>query len=90
MEVEYKDYRHNPAHLFVPGATYMVTAATYGKQKLFDTEEGMSLLTSSVLHNLNRFGWAVTAYVVLPKEAETSYRAMGKSFSSSYCNYVTA
>jgi putative transposase len=66
VEADYRIYRHNPPHLFLPDAIYMVTAATYEKKRLFGTPELLCLLRDAILKDFVRRGWQMRAYVVLP------------------------
>ena len=66
MEADYRVYRHNPPHLLLPGASYMVTAATYQKERLFETHELLRFLRDAILIDFGRHGWQMRAYVVLP------------------------
>jgi len=66
MNKEFKVYKHNPPHLFVADATYMVTAATYRKEKFFKTEEFLELLLSTIFYYFKKYEWLIKAYVVLP------------------------
>jgi putative transposase len=66
MEADYRVYRHNPPHLFLPGATYMITAATYQKERRFGTEVLLRFLRDAILTDSLRRGWQVRSYVVLP------------------------
>ena len=66
MPDEYKTYRHAPPHLASPGATYMITAATLGKKKLFSTDALLVLLENALTSTFDRRGWHRLAHVVLP------------------------
>ena len=59
-------WRHAPAHVFEPSATYFVTGATYRKAKLFDTESKRDFLLSSLFELAERWQWRLQAWAILP------------------------
>ena len=56
---------HAPAHLFAPGATYIVTASTYGRRPLFDTPRKRDLLLSVLFAEVYCWGWTLEAWAVM-------------------------
>lgn len=66
MTCDYRIYKHNPPHLFKPNATYMITAATYKRQKLFIDDSSMGLLLESLFHYFKKYDWHIKSYVILP------------------------
>ena len=64
-EVIYEQWAHSPAHLFVPGATYFLTAGTYGKEKYFHTPERLSFVLNELLVQAEIFRWQLQAWAVM-------------------------
>ena len=77
----YKRQKHGPPHLFRPGAIYMVTGATVGRQHMLMSAEGRGVLCETLLAQAERHGWTLEAWSVLtnhyhfiagaPEEAST-------------------
>ncbi|MFQ6133554.1 MAG: transposase [Armatimonadota bacterium] len=65
-EETYKQYDHAPPHLFRPRATYMVTAGTYGRVCHMLQPERRRDLVEALRRLLDREGWALLAWVILP------------------------
>ena len=61
----FHQWHHSPAHLFVPGSTYMVTAATYMKQTIFNTAAKRDFLLAELFRQTGRYGWRLEAWAVL-------------------------
>ncbi len=57
---------HAPAHLFLPGSTYMVTASTYDRRPLFDAPAKRDLLVGMLFVEVDRLGWRLEAWAVMP------------------------
>jgi putative transposase len=55
-----------PSRNFSGNGSYMVTASTYGKLKLFDSAEKLDLLHDMLLAHLEEFGWESKAWAVFP------------------------
>lgn len=55
---------HAPSHEVTHPGAYTVTASTYGKEKLFNTEAKLDLLESTLLSSLDDLGWSVQAWAV--------------------------
>ena len=71
----YKEYRHAPPHLFRPGAIYMVTGATLGRQHLLMSTEAREVLCETLFAQAERHGWALEAWSVLTNH----YHFIGRS-----------
>ncbi|NLD42593.1 MAG: hypothetical protein GX657_03770 [Chloroflexi bacterium] len=56
---------HTPAHRFLPGATYIVTAATYGRRMLFDTPANRDALLDVLFAEVDRRSWRLEAWAVM-------------------------
>jgi putative transposase len=52
--------------MFKPGATYMLTVATYKRKKLFYSDETLELVSKSLFYYAEKYSWKVKAYVVVP------------------------
>ncbi|MBM3334302.1 transposase [Candidatus Sumerlaeota bacterium] len=64
-EVVYEQWVRSPARLFVPEATYFLTAATCGKEKYFHTAERLSFLLNELMVQAEVFGWQLQAWAVM-------------------------
>lgn len=62
---EFKSYPHNPAHLFIPNAIYMITGSTLGKMKFFDTDNRKLHLKATLFERAYRLNWQVEAWAIL-------------------------
>ena len=58
------DWPHSPSRLVTGPGSYMVTASTYHKVRLFDTNEKLDRLTQLLLENGDRLGWSINAWAV--------------------------
>ena len=61
-----KDWPHAPVHRLSENAVYIVTAGTYQKERLFDTDAKLDLLENMLLSLSKRQGWQLEAWAVLP------------------------
>jgi len=62
---KYIIYKHNPPHLFLSNATYIITASTYKRKRFFHNDELKSLVLISILHYFSKYSWHIKAYVIL-------------------------
>jgi REP element-mobilizing transposase RayT len=69
---EFISYEHAPTHLFVPGATYMLTAGTRDRRRLLASENKKDGAARALLRVASERGWAVVAWVIL----DNHYHAM--------------
>jgi len=60
------DWPHAPVHRVTPGGTYIVTAATYGKQPYFNSKLRLNLLCGTLLTECAQSGWSLQAWAVFP------------------------
>jgi putative transposase len=65
MNIVFKKYPHNPPHLFLPNAHYMVTGTTLHKEKLFNTDNKKSFLCGTLLERSYQLGWDMEAWSVM-------------------------
>jgi len=63
--ISYREWPHAPAHLFLPRATYIVTAATLRHQPLFDGAVKRDYLLNTLHGEAQRFEWSLQAWAVL-------------------------
>ena len=57
---------HAPSHWLLESGIYMVTAATYHQQPFYRSAHALDHLTSILMQNLLRDGWALRAWAVFP------------------------
>ena len=77
----YKTYKHNPPHLFVKGAKYFITTATYKKKRFLKKSGVKERLLLSLQKEFYKHNWKIEDWVILdnhyhlmanaPQEAET-------------------
>ena len=82
----YREWAHAPSHLFMPNASYFVTAGTHHKALLFDTPEKRDFLLASLFDEAARWEWKLQAWAVMsnhyhfvahaPEDAETLKRML--------------
>ncbi|MBI1319185.1 MAG: hypothetical protein GC168_09610 [Candidatus Hydrogenedens sp.] len=56
---------HTPMHCFESGATYFITAGTYRKLALFDTDSKRDYLLERLMEEAARFEWRMEAGAVM-------------------------
>jgi|TARA_B100000315_G_scaffold28113_1_gene23928 putative transposase len=61
----YKEYKHNPPHLFSPKAKYFITGATYQKKHWLKTNEAKQRLLKSIQIGFKQYGWILEDWVIL-------------------------
>ena len=64
MEI-FKAYKHNPPHLFRPGAKYFITASTYRKEPFLKLDTTKERLLYSIQKGYSDNGWTVEDWVIL-------------------------
>ena len=55
---------HAPPHWLCNGGFYFVTASTYHREKIFDSEEKLDEVTRLLVETAHRFGWSLRAWAV--------------------------
>ena len=81
------NYKHAPTHLFVPGATYMLTAGTYNRVRFFNSADKKNAV-SKFLHNVSKeMNWKIIAWVILDNHYHTLLTA-SKSGNNSVAAFV--
>ena len=86
MEIEYKQYKHNPPHLFVANAKYFITASTLGKYPYLKTDEAKCVAIDYLSKSLENYNWEMEDWVILdnhihimvnaPNDAKTLSKVM--------------
>ncbi len=61
----FRKYLHNPAHLYLPNASYMITGAILYKEPIIKPARYKEFLIENILFYGEKFGWEVQAYVVM-------------------------
>jgi putative transposase len=79
MDEIYKVYPHNPPHLFVAGAIYMVTGATLYKAPILHTDPNKVLFCSVLFERAQIVGWELQAWAVL----DNHYHFIARSLEDS-------
>ena len=75
MEGLYKTFTHNPPHLFVAGASYMITAATYQKLPYLLPDDRKAQLLDAIQYALSHGGWELVACAILHNHYHAVIRA---------------
>lgn len=61
----YKQYPHNPPHLFIPNSIYMITSGLINKKPILDTDYRKQLVCDILFQQTYRLGWILEAWAVL-------------------------
>jgi putative transposase len=61
----FKTAPHNPPHLFLPDALYMLTASTYNKIPLMQSQQRKQDWTNAFREAARMYQWQIIAWVVL-------------------------
>ncbi|MFN3551055.1 MAG: hypothetical protein ACK4WJ_04535, partial [Endomicrobiia bacterium] len=61
----YKIYKHNPPHLFVPKAKYMITSAIYMKRNLLKHPASKKKLLYSLKMAAQKYNWILEDWIIL-------------------------
>ncbi len=62
---EFKKYKHNPPHLFIPDSKYFVTSSTYNRKRIFINDESKSQLLEYIKKSTEYCGWKLEDWVIL-------------------------
>ena len=60
------DWPHSPLHRLSESGTYIVTAATYGKQPIFGSKSLLDFLCGTLLRHCREHAWNLQAWAVFP------------------------
>ena len=63
--MELKQYKHNPPHIFIPGAKYFITGATYNKVKYFKSNKTKEAIKKHMLKSFSHYSWEIEDWVLL-------------------------
>jgi putative transposase len=63
-EKESRSWHHRPAHVFVRGAMYLVTAGTLHKEHLFRGNDRLALVQGTLFDVAEDYGWSLQAWAV--------------------------
>lgn len=58
------EWRHSPLHLFPENGAYIVTAATYHKERLFHDADRLTLVRDCLITLAERYDWQLQAWAV--------------------------
>jgi len=75
MESIYKEYNHNPPHLFSPNSKYFITGATYKKKMWFKSNDAKESLLKSINIGFDQHGWILEDWVIL----DNHYHLLGNA-----------
>jgi putative transposase len=74
MEI-YKEYKHNPPHLFIPNATYLITGSVIRKFNYLDTDAKKAFFCEVLQKQSQKFNWRLDAWACL----HNHYHFVGKA-----------
>ena len=60
------DWPHAPVHRLGEAGAFMVTGATYRKERFFDAPDRLRLAHGALVETAREFGWRLQAWAVLP------------------------
>jgi putative transposase len=63
--MEFKEYEHNPPHLFKKNSKYFVTSSIYNSIKLIKSYEAKNKLLSYIIKSVEHFNWKLEDWVIL-------------------------
>ncbi len=61
----YKEYKHNPPHLFLADTKYFITTSTLGRYKYLGTKEAKDAILHYLVKTINHFNWILEDWVIL-------------------------
>jgi putative transposase len=65
MEDIYKNYLHNPPHLFRSNAKYIITGSTYLKKAFLKSDKTKIIFLKYLFKSISYFNWKIDDWVVL-------------------------
>ena len=63
--MDLKKYKDNPPHIFISGAKYFITGATYNKIKYFKSIEAKEAIKKYMLKSFSHYSWEIEDWVLL-------------------------
>ncbi len=79
MDTIRTSWHHAPPHVFCPDVNYMLTAGTYGKERLFNTNEKLSVVEKTIISCLEKFEWSPIAWAVMSNHYHLIIRSPQKN-----------
>ena len=79
---------HHPPHLYFDNTYYFLTARTYQGQKVFFSDERKELLLNSLKAEVRRYGYKMTAWVILDNHYHVLFKTNLSSDLSIIVNHV--
>lgn len=79
---------HHPPHIFLDRAYYFLTARTYYKQRIFNTDEKKKLLIASLKAEFQKYGFELIAWVVLDNHYHIEFKAQEAKELSKIVNLI--
>ncbi|HOX36341.1 MAG TPA: transposase [Candidatus Brocadiia bacterium] len=64
MNEKSRPWHHRPAHIFIPGMTYIVTSGTLRKERLFCDDETLQCLQDVMFEVLDSYKWRLQAWAI--------------------------
>lgn len=58
------NWHHSPMHVFVPGATFMVTSGTLHKEHFFGSDEKLKMLQETLFEETQKLGWILRCWAI--------------------------
>jgi putative transposase len=62
---KYKEYNHNPPHLFLPNCHYFITASTLGRYPYLKSVKAKEAAYFYLTKSLEKFSWILEDWVIL-------------------------
>ena len=78
---EYKEYKHNPPHLFSPNTKYFITATTYNKKPFLRLSSAKERLYISHQIEFSKHNWIIEDWVILDNHYHLMVNAHGNPFT---------
>ena len=63
-DIQIGNWHHGPLHLFVADTFYMVTAATFYKQSIYDSPSKLNQLQNTLFDVVQAYGWELQAWAL--------------------------
>jgi putative transposase len=76
----YKEYPHNPPHLFLPNLKYFITASTYKRNSYFSHTKAKEILLESIVKGFGQENWIIEDWVIL----DNHYHIMAQASDHAY------
>ncbi len=60
----YKNYLHQPSHLYIQNGTWIITASTYQKMNIFRERYELTMLQKTIFESAYEFRWQLRAWAI--------------------------